>query len=149
LEKDVTRKEPLMIKRILGCTGLLLLATAMLFRSSYAEVDWEVLQRLEVDSAPLDVAVSPDGKYIFVLTDNARIDVYDADGTYNDTLRLDEKMDQMRMGPEGDRLFVSSRASKTVKIIRLDFIHTIDTAGSPFKGPAGAPVEVAVFSDFE
>jgi len=43
----------------------------------------------------------------------------------------------------------ASRQNKTVEIILLDFISSIDTAGSPFAGPAAAPVIVTVFSDFE
>jgi hypothetical protein len=31
----------------------------------------------------------------------------------------------------------------------LDFISTIDTAGSAFKGAENAPVTIAVFSEFQ
>jgi len=138
-----------MIRRIVEGGCLLLLAGFFFCQVGHAEVDWEVLQILDVKSAPLDVAVSPDGKYIFVLTDRDEIKVFDADGTYNDTIRLGEKMDRLRIGPEGDRLFVSNRENNSIKIIRMDFIQTIQTSGSPFKGPPDAPITIAVFSDFQ
>jgi hypothetical protein len=53
------------------------------------------------------------------------------------------------MGPKEDLLLLKSRKNRTVEILVLDFIQKINTSGSPFKGPKDAPVEIAVFSDFE
>ena len=53
------------------------------------------------------------------------------------------------LDPSGERLFATSRQNKTVDIIQLSFIKKINTNGSKFKGPADAPVTIAVFSEFQ
>lgn len=58
-------------------------------------------------------------------------------------------MDQIRVAPKGDSLFLNSRENKTIQIVNLDFVVDIDVAGSPFKGREDAPVTIAVFNDFQ
>ena len=112
-------------------------------------VDWEVLNTLKLDATPLDVAVSPDGKTVFVLTQKGNILIYQVNGRLTDKIEVDEQIDQIRLGPNGEQLFAINRQGKTVKVIGLDFIKEIATKGSPYKGPENAPVVIADFSDFE
>jgi len=58
-------------------------------------------------------------------------------------------MDIIRATPKEDVLIIGNAMEKTLKVITLDMTRTIDTTGLPSKGPAGAPVEVVVFSDFQ
>jgi hypothetical protein len=58
-------------------------------------------------------------------------------------------VDKIRLGPQGDVLIANSRTNKTVQFFDIDFIQQINIAGSPFKGPADAPVVIAVFDDFQ
>ncbi len=39
--------------------------------------------------------------------------------------------------------------SRQVKGLRLSFVQDIDIKGSPFKGPADAPVVITIFSDYQ
>ena len=114
-----------------------------------ATVEWSIQNSVETDAAPIDVAVSPDGRSVFVLTENGNIMIYNRYGKLTDSIRVGKHIDQIRIGPRGDQIFASSRKNKTVDIIAFDFIHTINTEGSPVKGPQDAPVIVAVFSDFQ
>ena len=74
---------------------------------------------------------------------------YDNLGNLTDNIKVGTHIDQIEMGPSGERLFATSRQNKTVEIIRLDFINAINSEGSVFKGPANAPVTIAVFSEFQ
>lgn len=114
-----------------------------------ATLEWELLRSLKLEAAPLDVAISPDGKSVYILTQNGDIQVYDLDGRLKDKIEIREPVDQIRLGPSGDQLFVTDRQNKTVKVIKLDFIQQITINGSPFKGSEDAPVMIADFSDFE
>jgi len=62
---------------------------------------------------------------------------------------IGEHIDQINVGPRDDVLLLKSRQNKTVQILTVDFIKEINTIGSPFKGPADAPVVIAVFSEFQ
>lgn len=112
-------------------------------------VEIELEKTLKPDAVPIDVAVSPDGKSTFVLTDKGTVLVYDEQGDLKDTIDVGPHIDRIEIDPSGERLFAASRRNKTVDIILLSFIQQINTAGSPFKGAENAPVTITVFSDYE
>jgi hypothetical protein len=58
-------------------------------------------------------------------------------------------VDQVKVGPKGTSLVLSSSKNKTVQIVTLDFIQEINVSGAPFKGAEDAAVVIAVFDDFE
>ena len=128
-------------------TGIILIFTAAAV--CYAEVEWEVANTLNLEGKPLDMAVSPDAKYIYVLTEGGNILVYQPSGTLVDTIEVGQKLSRIKLGPKGDYLFVSSPKKKELKIIKLSFIHEIEAIGSPRKGNKDAPVVISVFSDFQ
>jgi hypothetical protein len=114
-----------------------------------ASVEWNVQKTLQLESAPVDVAVSADGKQIFVLTDQGQILIYASGGPFLDKIDVGNQFDHIKAGPGGDYLVLNSRKNKSVQVITLDFIQDINVSGSPFKGSENAPVVVAVFDDFE
>ncbi|MBW2365098.1 MAG: hypothetical protein JRF25_08545 [Deltaproteobacteria bacterium] len=114
-----------------------------------ASVEWNVLKTIQLEAAPIDVAVSPDGKLIFVLTDQGQILIYSSGGPLKDKLDVGNHFDHIKVGPKGEHLILNSHKNKLVQVITLDFIQNINVSGSPFKGPEDATVVVAVFDDFE
>jgi DNA-binding beta-propeller fold protein YncE len=112
-------------------------------------VEWNVLKNLQLEAAPFDVAVSPDGKLIFVLTEQGQILIYSSGGPLKDKIDVGNHFDHIKVGPRGENLILNSRKNKSVQVIKLDFIQDINVSGSPFKGSEDATVAVAVFDDFE
>ncbi len=117
------------------------------FPYSSAGVEWDVVKTLKVERRPLDVAVSADGRWLYVLTDEGNIHIYAPDGTLKDKVEVGKRVDGMNVGPRDDILILTSKKDKTVQVITL--LQDISISGSPFKGPANAPVVMAVFSDFQ
>jgi DNA-binding beta-propeller fold protein YncE len=115
----------------------------------HAAVETSLQNTLKTEAVPIDVAVSPDGRSTFVLTDEGNVLVYNNLGQLNDTIKVGSHIDQIEIGPGGERLFATSRQNKTVEIFLLDFISRIETRGSVFKGPEDAPVTITVFSEFQ
>ena len=115
----------------------------------HAAVEISVETTLQTGESPIDVAVSPDGRLTYVLTDTGKVMIYDTGGNLTDNITVGTHVDQIEIGPSGERLFAASRQNKTVAVIRLDFINDINFKGSFFKGPANAPVTIAVFSEFQ
>lgn len=136
-----------MIRKILMLWLIMLLVAPAAMGSE--TVEWEVLNTLKLEVPPLDVAISPDGKTVFVLTHEGNIQIYEVNGRLTDKIEVGEKIDQIKLGPKGTHLFAANRQNKTVKVIALDFIKQISTNGSPYKGLVNAPVVIADFSDFE
>ena len=114
-----------------------------------AAVEITPQKTLKTDGVPVDIAVSQDGNLTFVLTDNGNVLIYDRVGNLTDTVGIGPHIDQIEIGPRGERLFAASRKNKTVEIITLDFIHEINTLGSPTKGPPEASIVIVAFSDFQ
>jgi DNA-binding beta-propeller fold protein YncE len=131
---------------VLWVVMLLMLTTGAM---GSATVEWEVLKTLKLEAPPLDVAISHDGKAVFVLTREGNIHIYQVNGRLTDKIEVGEKIDQIKLDPEGKLLFATNRQNKTVKVIALDFIKQITTKGSPYKGLKDAPVVIADFSDFQ
>lgn len=114
-----------------------------------AEVEWDITETLKLDGTPVDVAVSPDGRLIYVLYEGGKIGIFKSSGQLRDEITVGKDVTQIRIGPRGERLFALNRRGKSVRVISLRFIHEINVTGAPFKGGADAPVVIAVFSDFQ
>ena len=129
--------------------GLLLLAALGLPSAGRAAVEWRTFRSWNVEGKPVDITMSPDGQTTFVLTDRGEVLIYTLDGKLRDKLVLGEPADRIATTPRGDALILSSAVNDTVRIVVLEMIYNVNTEGSPFKGPAGAPVTVVVFTDFQ
>lgn len=126
------------------------LFTTLIFSAeSFARVEWDVQKKLKLDTPPIDVAVSKNGEWLYILTDSGNILIYSAAGELKDRIKVGNHVDQIRVGSKENHLVLSSREDKTVEILTVEFIQQINITGSPFKGPADAPVVIAVFSDFQ
>jgi DNA-binding beta-propeller fold protein YncE len=95
------------------------------------------------------VAVSADGKLVFVLTENGTVFIFGADGTPIDRIAVGPQAERIAVDPEGERLYVTNRQAKRVDVVQIDTLREINLADAPFKGKEKAPVVVAVFSDFQ
>ena len=135
-------------KTIILFSGLILLGSITMSFAA-ASVEWDVEKTLQLKSEPIDVAVSPDGRRIFVLNDQGQILIYSSAGSFMDKIDVGTHFDHITVIPRGDKLILNSRKKKSVQVITLDFIQDINVSGSPFKGSENAPVVVAIFDDFE
>ncbi len=137
------------MKKILPVFLLIFLSFAAFVSHTLAAVEWNIVKTFNLDHPPLDVAVSYDGKRIFILTDEGNILIYSTDGRLTDKITVGKEIDQIQLSRMEDVLFLRSRENKTIQVIVLDFIQNINVFGSPFKGPVDAPVVIAVFTDFQ
>jgi hypothetical protein len=128
---------------------ILILLTIILHDWAFAEVEWEIFKTLKLDAVPIDMALTPDGKKLFVLTDDGGILIYSSGTAPKDKIEVGHHIDQIKMGLGGKILILSSRKTKRVEFLTISFIQSIDVSGSPFKGPEDAPVVIAVFDDFQ
>lgn len=126
--------------------GLILLIMPV---AAQATVEWELVRSLDLDSEPVDLALSQSGKYLYVLTRAGEVKIFESSGQLKGTLNVGKKVYAIRIGPDDTTLFLINSGERKIQIADLSFIYTIPTAGSPVKGPPDAPVDVVVFSDFQ
>jgi protein-disulfide isomerase len=113
------------------------------------KTEWQVLQTLRLTAAPLDMIVSADNRWIYLLDDNGRLLIYDVNGQVKDSIDVGRDVDHIKVGPREDLVFLLSRVSNSVQLIRINMIEDISLENAPVQGPRDAPVTIAVFSDFQ
>lgn len=109
----------------------------------------EKQQDMHLFSEALDLTVSSDGMYTFVLTKNGMVTIYSASGELVQSFKAGKGYDSIQYSAAGNRLLLSGASEKNVKILTLSMIFELDYKGSPFKGADGAPVTIAAFDDFQ
>lgn len=114
-----------------------------------AEVDARIVRTLQLKSAPVDLAIPANGRYIYVLTADANLQIFKNNGELRDTLKVDPGVDRIQTDPKEDRLYLINSAGNRVQVLDLAFVHQIPVDGSPIKGPSDAAVSVVVFTDFQ
>ncbi len=114
-----------------------------------AGVDWQAKTTIKPGSAPIDVAISADGKQTFVLTEGGKLHIYDPQGKLIDTIEVDPAMNRISSDASGNRLLISSTKNGTVNELQIEYVVNLSYDGSPFIGSSDAPVVLAVFSDFQ
>lgn len=114
-----------------------------------ADIEWNVIQTLNLTEPPVDIAFSTSRSKILVLTRKGELQVFEPDGQQVASLEVGKEFDRLYHIQGSDVVLLSGQESNTARIIELSFVEQIDTTGAPFKGAETAPVVVAVFSDFE
>ncbi|MDH3360206.1 MAG: thioredoxin domain-containing protein [Desulfobulbaceae bacterium] len=115
----------------------------------HCTVDWTPGMILKVDKQPLDTAITPDGKWTFVLTKGGKICIYDYAGNLNDTIPVTPDVDQIAVTGSGEKLIVSSKTTQIVRQIDITFVANFKVNGAPILGSPDSPVEIVLFSDFQ
>lgn len=134
---------------LLGMVLLLAAAVGVSAQAASAGLEWNTIKDLEVKAAPLDVASSADGKWLFVLTPGEVLVYALREEAIAARIPVGREFDRIVSLPRPDRLAVASSGKKTLRLIRLDEVHKFDLQGRAFRGPADAPVVVAVFVDYQ
>lgn len=139
-----------MVKRAKTVVATLLLLLLCLNPfAAQSEVDWEVSGAIQLDGTPLDVAQAQGGDLTFILTDQAKVLIYEGGGKLVGTVPVDPSVTDIAISAKGEQIYLINSERKTLKTVDISFIVEFNTAGSPFLGPADARVVVAVFSDFQ
>jgi hypothetical protein len=140
------------MKKMISVLGILLLVAMSWIcapRGVRAEVEWTITKQIKLDTPPLDAATSSDGKLIFVLVPGEILVYSISKDKVTDRIPVDKVFDRITRFEKNHVLVLTSSSAKTLKIVQLDLIHEIDLSGLPFRGPADAPVTIAVFSDYQ
>jgi hypothetical protein len=141
------------LKNSVSCNvcAALLISMFLLWPAASMGDSFSILEQKEMSLSgeALDLAVSTDGRWTFVLTKGGEVAVYGISGSLVQVLKVDKGFDRMEYSPAGNKLLLSGAGKQKLKILTLSLLYELDYRGSPFKGPANAKVTVAVFDDFQ
>jgi len=112
-------------------------------------VEWQTTSNWTIPSKPVDMVHSLDGKFVYILNDKNQIQVFNNAGKLQGTIPVSEGVTAIDIAPQGETLYLVDKNENSFKAVSVSFVHAINVTGSPFEGPADAPVTIAVFTDFE
>jgi hypothetical protein len=139
-------------KNIFAIRIILTFLASLLFVPQHAvaqEMEWTIKTERNLEATPLDTAVSADGRLIFILSPGEILVYSVLQQKVINHIPVDKRFDRVTFSRADNTLIVTSSSEKVLKTIQLEFIQNIDITGLPFKGPANAPVTVAVFNDYQ
>lgn len=130
-------------------TALVFVITILSAEYGSAGVDWKIQDLLKLEEPPLDMAFDLSGRWIYVLSSEGKLNIYNSKGQLQDTIDVGKHIDGIEVGPWENKLFLKSRDNSAVQVLSLSFRQKINIIGSPFKGPSDAPVVMVAFDDFQ
>lgn len=139
---------------ILSAVGALLLMGGTTQASAPASgsdgsLEWRTLSSMDLPAKALHFKRSLDGKYLFVLTEDQRVLVYDQKNNLQGSIPVDPGVTDLDIAPQGQLLYLIDTEKQITTTMAIDFIVDIDITNSAFKGEVDAPVTIVVFSDFQ
>ena len=134
---------------ILGISLFIIVSWISAPQPVHSAMDWTIVRQINLDAEPLDIAASADGRLIFVLVPGEILVYSISEDNVTNRIPIDKAFDRLTHSARTNVLILTSSSAKTLKIIQLEAIHNIALSGLPFKGPADAPVTIAVFSDYQ
>ena len=135
--------------RALRDVCILLLVLLLSSSLALAEVEKGASRSIKLDAKPIDMTTTADGKYTFVLAEGGKVLIIDSSGTVKDTLKVSDSAISIGTSPDGSYLLLADSKSNTLEVLQISFVVDIDISGLPYKGPADAPVVIAMFSDYQ
>jgi protein-disulfide isomerase len=112
-------------------------------------VDGRILAKLTLQASPLDMSISKDGRWLYLLTAPGDLLIYSADGRYNGKIEVGRGFEQVEAGATEDQVYLLNRKEKRLQVVEVSYTFDIDTSKSPFKGSEDAPVIIVEYTDFQ
>jgi len=112
-------------------------------------VEWNVLSQWSTGAKTIDMVHSLDGKFVYILTDKSKVNVFDSKGKLQGSIPVSPTVSAIDIAPQGERLYLVDNTLNQFQAVSVSFVHNIDVKDSPFEGPADAPVTLTLFTDFE
>jgi protein-disulfide isomerase len=131
-------------------------AAVLLSGSVYAaeEVQWALGREVELMEKAIDVALSGDGKYAYILTKKNVTIQNLQNGRIIGMFPLDAKFTSISLAPRANSILLKSSSGKKILSLQANIkipepVFDIPVDGSPIIGPAEARVTLVTFTDFQ
>lgn len=112
-------------------------------------IRWQSSPAWEIGAKALDMVHSLDGKKIFFLTEEQKVQIFSSNGKALGAVPVPAGVTHIDISPIGDKLYLLNNDTKKFTEVALAFQQPVDTTNSPMLGAANAPVSIVVFTDFQ
>ena len=91
--------------------------------SALAEADWRAQSTIDLNKIPVDIVMSANEKYLYILTDDSIIQVFDSSGRFKGKMKIEKHIDKITAGAKDNLLILTSKTDTKVQIISVEFIR--------------------------
>ncbi len=112
-------------------------------------VEWSTRANWKLPAKPISFVHSLDGKKVFVLTENSKVNVFTPVGELLGSIAVDDGVTAIDIAPYGEHLFLINTKDNTFINLSVSLISKFEAGSSPYKGAVDAPVIITLFTDFE
>ncbi len=143
------------LKKYAAVTGICLMTLIPSFTQASVpkgidnKVEWSTTTSWKLPAKPLSFVHSLDGKRVYILTDNQKVNVFTPQGKLLGSIPVSRGVTDIDIAPYGEQLFLIDAENDTFTNLSVSLVSKISTGNSPFKGPENAPVTISLFTDFE
>jgi DNA-binding beta-propeller fold protein YncE len=140
------------MKKYLLCFYTLVISLSLLFCSfsvSFAEIEWDIIDKIPVTCTPLDTAISSDGSVVYILCSKNILLFSTREKKVTDTIPITENFTQMALTSDGKGLLLTDSAKKQLSIMQISEVYNIPVGTSPVIGKKDASVSVFAFMDYQ
>ena len=143
------------LKKFAAVTGICLMTFIPMFTQASVpkgidnKVEWSTTTSWKLPAKPLSFVHSLDGKRVYVLTDNHKVNVFTPQGELLGSIPVSKGVSDIDIAPYGEQLFLVDSEKNTFTKLSVSLVSSISIGSSPFKGPENAPIAIVLFTDFE
>lgn len=114
-----------------------------------ATAEWNAVSTLSLDKSPIDIFTSSDDKLAYILMPG-EVQIYSLNTkNLQERIPVDKDINRLSVSPRGNLIYLINGKTNTLSVFSLALVQNIDVKGSPFKGPADAPVVIVDFSNYQ
>jgi predicted DsbA family dithiol-disulfide isomerase len=128
---------------------ILLISVTMMASTSLADVSSRILARLDLQETPVDMSMSRDGRWLYLLTTSGDLLVYSSQGEYNGKIEIGQGFNRVEAGAREDQVYLLNREEKRIQVVEIAYTFNFDISRSPYRGAADAPVVIVEYTDFQ
>jgi len=128
----------------------MLVSCLFLFSTAgHGATEWEVVNDLAIQETPLDIALSSDGKKVYVLAEKSILIYSHENNVITETIPLDGSYTRITASPDGEFVYLTDKSGKKISVIQLTAVYRLPVDNSPIIGKKDAPVSLVAFLDYQ
>lgn len=131
------------------CICFVLSTTALITNAFADNIEWKMIKEVNLDKPPIDVVMSYDGAYAFILTSKAIVVYSRKEDKIVNRIPVDKTYDRISFSKVSNEFILTSKDSKSLSFYKITPIYNINIDNQPYVGASDAPVTIVIYDNYQ